>query len=69
MEGCKRRLGYDWSGLLQSRLDVATSYCSYECARCSQICPGGAIPPLELVVRQTVQLGVAHFVRDNEFPF
>ncbi len=36
MEGCKRRLGYDWSGLLQSRLDVATSYCSYECARCSQ---------------------------------
>ena len=58
-------LDYGWSGLLQPRLDFATGYCSYECNRCGQICPTGAILPLELVAKQTVQLGVAHFVRGN----
>ncbi|MEZ5601748.1 MAG: hypothetical protein R3F36_12725 [Candidatus Competibacteraceae bacterium] len=52
-------------GLLQPRLDFATGYCSYECNRCGQVCPTGAILPLALVAKQTVQLGVAHFVRDN----
>ena len=58
-------LDYGWSGLLQPRLDFATGYCSYECNRCGQVCPTGAILPLALVAKQTVQLGVAHFVRDN----
>lgn len=58
-------LDYGLSGLLQPHLDYAAGYCSYECNRCGQICPTGAILPLDLAVKQTTQLGVAHFVRDN----
>ncbi len=58
-------LEYGLSGLLQPRLDYATGYCSYECNRCGQICPTSAIAPLDLVAKQTVQIGVAHFIRAN----
>jgi ferredoxin len=58
-------LEYGLSGLLQPRMDYVRGYCSYECNRCGQICPTGAILPLDLTVKQTTQLGVAHFVRDN----
>ncbi|MCC6135719.1 MAG: 4Fe-4S binding protein [Candidatus Contendobacter sp.] len=58
-------LEYGLSGLLQPRLDYASGYCSYECNRCGQICPTGAIRPLELATKQTVQLGIARFVREN----
>jgi formate hydrogenlyase subunit 6/NADH:ubiquinone oxidoreductase subunit I len=46
-------------------MDYATGYCSYECNRCGQVCPTGAIRPLDLPVKQTTQMGVARFVRDN----
>jgi len=58
-------LDYGLSGLLQPHLDFATSYCSYECNRCGEVCPTGAIVPLALPAKQTVQLGVAHFVQEN----
>ena len=58
-------LDYGLSGLLQPHLDFTTGYCSYECNRCGQICPTGAIRPLNLATKQTTQLGVARFVRDN----
>jgi len=58
-------LEYGLSGLLQPRLDFAVGYCSYECNRCGQMCPTGAIRPLDLAVKQGVQLGVAHFIRAN----
>lgn len=58
-------LDYGLSGLLQPHLDYRTGYCSYECNRCGQICPTGAIRPLDLAAKQTTQLGVARFVRDN----
>lgn len=58
-------LEYGLSGLLQPHMDYTSGYCSYECNRCGQICPTGAIRPLELAAKQTVQIGVARFVRDN----
>ncbi len=58
-------LDYGLSGLLQPHMDYATGYCSYECSLCGQVCPTGAIRPLDLAAKQIVQLGVAHFVRDN----
>ncbi|MDV7397916.1 hypothetical protein RZS08_41330, partial [Arthrospira platensis SPKY1] len=52
-------LDYGLSGLLQPHLDFTTGYCGYECNRCGQICPTGAIRPVELAAKQTIQLGVA----------
>lgn len=58
-------LEYGLSGLLQPHMDYVTGYCSYECNRCGQVCPTGAIRPLELAAKQVTQLGIAHFIRDN----
>jgi ferredoxin len=58
-------LDYGLSGLLQPHLDFTAGYCSYECQRCGSVCPTGALRPLELAAKQTVQLGVARFIRDN----
>ncbi|MFO1372006.1 MAG: 4Fe-4S binding protein [Candidatus Competibacteraceae bacterium] len=58
-------LNFGLSGLLQPHLDYETNYCSYECNLCGQVCPTGALLPLTLSAKQTTQLGVAHFVRDN----
>lgn len=58
-------LEYGLSGLLQPHLDYATGYCSYECNRCGQVCPTGAIRPLDLPTKRQTVLGVAHFVRAN----
>jgi len=58
-------LDYGLSGLLQPHLDFTAGYCSYECNRCGQVCPTGALRPLELAAKQTVQLGVAQFIREN----
>lgn len=58
-------LEYGLSGLLQPHMDYQSGYCSYECNRCGQICPTGAIRPLDLPAKQVTQLGVARFVRDN----
>lgn len=58
-------LDYGLPGLLQPHLDFTTGYCSYECNRCGQVCPTDAIRPLDLAIKQTTQLGVARFIRDN----
>ena len=58
-------LDYGLPGLLQPHMDYVSGYCSYECNLCGQVCPTGAIRPLGLAAKQTVQMGVAHFVRDN----
>ncbi len=58
-------LEYGWSGLLQAHMDYTGGYCRYECNRCGQVCPTGAIQPVDLATKQITQLGRAHFVRDN----
>ena len=58
-------LDYGLSGLLQPHLDFTTGYCSYECQRCGEACPTGAILPLALAAKQTVQLGIARFIQEN----
>jgi polyferredoxin len=50
-------------GFLQPFQDFETSFCSYNCSNCSQICPTGAIQPLTVAQRKTVRTGVAEFFR------
>ncbi len=56
---------YGIKGILQPRMDYITSFCNYECKRCSEVCPTGAILPLELPDKKLTQLGKAHFVKEN----
>lgn len=57
--------GYGLSGILQPHLDFNSGYCSYDCQRCSEVCPSGALSPLDLALKRTMQLGIATFIPNN----
>jgi ferredoxin-type protein NapF len=52
-------LEYGFAGLMKPRLDFSHAFCNFECHRCSEICPDGAILPLALADKQLTRLGVA----------
>jgi ferredoxin len=53
------------SGLLQPYMDQTTSYCNFECTRCGNVCPTGAIKALKVEEKKLMQVGVVNFIRDN----
>jgi len=58
-------LEYGIAGIFQPRMNFSASYCNFDCVICGSICPNGAILPLDSTVKKQVQIGKAHFVRDD----
>ena len=58
-------LDYGLAGILQPRMNYAASYCNYDCVICSQVCPTGAILPLDTVAKKEIQIGKAHFIKND----
>ena len=58
-------LEYGFLGILQPRMDNITSFCNFECKICGDVCPTGAILPLDLEKKKLTQIGKAKFVKDN----
>jgi MauM/NapG family ferredoxin protein len=56
-------------GLYTPRLIPRLGYCAYTCNLCGQVCPTGAIPKLELTVKQAATLGTALINRTRCIPF
>lgn len=56
-------LEYGWQGLMLPRLEFRVGHCAYECHRCGQVCPTGAIPRLTLNEKQTIQIGRVRLYR------
>jgi MauM/NapG family ferredoxin protein len=56
-------------GLYTPKLVSRMGYCSYTCTLCGQVCPTGAIPQLDLVVKQNLPLGVAAINRTRCIPY
>jgi len=56
---------YGWDGLFQPFMDYKASFCNYECSVCGEICPTGAILPLETEHKKRTQLGKAKFIKEN----
>ncbi len=52
-------------GIFLPRLDNEKGYCTYECIRCGEVCPSGAILPLAQKEKKRVQIGKVHFIREN----
>jgi len=46
-------------------MDYHTGYCNYDCVRCTEVCPTGAILPLAQEPKKTVQMGLAVFIKEN----
>ena len=51
-------------GLFQPAMDYHTSYCNFECVRCSEICPSGAISAVAKEQKETIQIGISTFIRN-----
>jgi ferredoxin len=56
-------------GLYTPRLIPRMGYCAYSCNLCGQVCPTGAIPQLELKVKQATVLGTAAINRTRCIPY
>ncbi|MBN1793442.1 MAG: 4Fe-4S dicluster domain-containing protein [Candidatus Omnitrophica bacterium] len=60
---------YGWQGILQPKMNYGISFCSYECNACSQVCPTGAIRPISIDLKKTVQLGVSFIEQRYCIPY
>ena len=56
---------FGWEHFMQVRMDYKAGYCTYECTRCTEVCPTGALLPLEVKDKRLTQLGKVNFVKDN----
>ena len=50
----------DFEHFLQPKMGYENGYCRPECHACSDVCPAGAIKPLQPGQKQTIQIGLAH---------
>ncbi|MGC8865885.1 MAG: 4Fe-4S binding protein [Bacteroidales bacterium] len=58
-------LEYGLKGLFQPMLDYQASFCNFECTRCGEVCPTGAITHLLPEEKKITQLGIAAFQKLN----
>ena len=58
-------LEYGFVGLMQPRMNFSSGHCNYDCTKCMDICPSGAILPLPKEKKKLTQLGVAKFIKEN----
>ena len=58
-------LEHGWFNILQPYLDNSAAYCTFECTRCTDVCPTGAIIPLTVEKKKTLQIGKTNFVKEN----
>ena len=55
----------DLKTLMQPTMSYERGFCRPECARCSEVCPAGAIGPIDVAQKSSIQIGHAVWVRDN----
>jgi ferredoxin-type protein NapF len=58
-------LEYGFLGMNQPRMDYSKSYCNFDCVKCGEVCPTGAILPLKPEDKQLTQIGVAKFIEER----
>jgi len=58
-------LHFGVEGIFQPRMDFQAGFCNYECTLCADICPTGAILPIEIGRKKREQIGVARFIRES----
>ncbi len=55
----------DLMHLMQPVMSYERGYCRPECTRCSDVCPAGAIKPLDDVEKSSIQIGHAVWIKKN----
>ena len=54
--------------LMQPVMSYDRGYCRPECTQCSEVCPAGAIKPIEKAVKASTQIGHAVWIKKNCIP-
>ena len=54
--------------LMQPEASYERGYCRPECTRCSEVCPAGAILPVSVAEKSSIQIGHAVWIRANCIP-
>lgn len=58
----------DLMHLMQPVMSYERGYCRPECHRCSEVCPAGAIKPIDLDEKSSIQIGHAVWIKKNCVP-
>lgn len=58
----------DLSTLMQPTLSFERGYCRPECTRCGEVCPTGAIKPIDRAEKSSTQIGHAVWIKKNCIP-
>lgn len=56
---------YGLAGIMQPHMDFHKNFCNFECIRCTEVCPTGALLPLTVEAKKLTQLGKVNFLEDN----
>ncbi|HOK51672.1 MAG TPA: 4Fe-4S binding protein [Bacteroidales bacterium] len=56
---------YGLNGFLMPYMSYAGSFCNYECTVCTEVCPTGALLPLTVEQKKTLQIGKVNFIKEN----
>ena len=56
------------SRLMKPEMSYERGYCRPECTKCSEVCPAGAIRPIDRALKSSEQIGHAVWVRENCVP-
>ena len=51
--------------LMQPVMNYSASYCLYSCNECTKVCPTGALEPVLIKEKKSVQLGRVHLIKEN----
>ena len=58
----------DFMHLMQPVMSYERGYCRPECTRCSEVCPAGAIKPIDVEEKSSIQIGHAVWIKKNCVP-
>ena len=58
-------LQYGIQGIMQPIMNYHKSFCTYNCTRCTEVCPTNALHPLVAEAKKLVQIGKVNFIKDN----
>lgn len=56
---------YGLAGIMQPRMDYHKSFCNFDCTRCTEVCPTGALLPLSIEAKKLTQIGKVTFIKEN----
>jgi ferredoxin len=58
----------DLMHMMQPVMSYEHGFCRPECTRCSDVCPAGAIKPLDNIEKSSIQIGHAVWIKKNCIP-